>query len=147
MAPSVQTLQKLAGETGLQAGTLEKVIRLLDLLAEIAADPVLKDRVALKGGTALNVFYLALDRLSVDIDLNYIGALDREAMQAERPEVEGALAQILEAQGYGLRRQAVAHGLPDLGHMNPCCSFVLDGTHMDCCPHQSPGKGMCLQGG
>ena len=36
MPPSVQTLQKLAGETALQAGTLEKVIRLLDLLAEIA---------------------------------------------------------------------------------------------------------------
>jgi hypothetical protein len=31
--PSLQTLQKLAGETRLQAGTLEKVIRLLDLLA------------------------------------------------------------------------------------------------------------------
>lgn len=108
--PSVQTLQKLAGETALQAGTLEKVIRLLDLLAEIADDPALKDRVALKGGTALNVFYLKLDRLSVDIDLNYVGALDRDAMLAERPEVEAALARILEAQGYALRRQPEAHG-------------------------------------
>jgi predicted nucleotidyltransferase component of viral defense system len=108
--PSLQTLQKLAGETRLQAGTLEKVIRLLDLLAEISTDAVLKDRVALKGGTALNVFYLKLDRLSVDIDLNYIGALDREAMLADRPEVEAALTQILTAQGYALRRQPVSHG-------------------------------------
>lgn len=108
--PSLQTLQKLAGETRLQTGTLEKVIRLLDLLAEIASDEVLKDRVALKGGTALNVFYLQLDRLSVDIDLNYIGALDREAMLADRPQVEAALAQILVAQGYKLRRQPVGHG-------------------------------------
>jgi len=44
-----------------------QVIRLLDLLADIATDEVLKDRVALKGGAALNVFYLKLDRLSVDI--------------------------------------------------------------------------------
>jgi predicted nucleotidyltransferase component of viral defense system len=108
--PSLQTLQKLAGETRLQAGTLEKVIRLLELLAEIAADEVLKARVALKGGTALNVFYLKLDRLSVDIDLNYIGALDREAMLADRPQVEAALTQILVAQGYALRRQPVSHG-------------------------------------
>ena len=108
--PSLQTLQRLAGATRLQAGTLEKVIRLLDLLAEIAADEVLKDRVALKGGTALNVFYLKLDRLSVDIDLNYVGALDREAMLADRPEVEAALTQILVAQGYALRRQPVGHG-------------------------------------
>jgi hypothetical protein len=108
--PSLQTLQKLASETQLQAGTLEKVIRLLDLLAEIAADEVLKGRVALKGGTALNVFYLKLDRLSVDIDLNYIGELDREAMLADRPQVEDALTQILAAQGYALRRQPLSHG-------------------------------------
>jgi predicted nucleotidyltransferase component of viral defense system len=75
-APSAQTLQRLANETGMQAGTLEKVLRLLDVLQEIARDPVLADRLVLKGGTALNVFHLALDRLSVDIDLNYVGALD-----------------------------------------------------------------------
>jgi predicted nucleotidyltransferase component of viral defense system len=108
--PSLQTLQKLASETRLQAGTLEKVIRLLDLLADIATDDDLKDRVALKGGTALNVFYLKLDRLSVDIDLNYIGELNREAMLADRPQVEAALTQILVAQGYALRRQPVGHG-------------------------------------
>jgi hypothetical protein len=112
--PSLQTLQRLAGETRLQAGTLEKVIRLLDLLADIASDEVLKDRVALKGGTALNVFYLKLDRLSVDIDLNYIGALDREAMLADRPEVEAALTQTLVAQamhcGDSPRATAAASG-------------------------------------
>ncbi|MCK1643229.1 nucleotidyl transferase AbiEii/AbiGii toxin family protein [Bradyrhizobium sp. 157] len=32
----------------------------------------------MKGGTALNLFYLGLDRLSVDIDLNYVGAEDRK---------------------------------------------------------------------
>ena len=35
-APSVQTLQRIADETGHQLGTLEKVLRLLDLLQEIA---------------------------------------------------------------------------------------------------------------
>lgn len=79
-APSLQTLQRLASETGYQPGTLEKVLRLLDLLQEIAADDILGARLALKGGTALNVFHLALDRLSVDIDVNYVGALDRDAM-------------------------------------------------------------------
>lgn len=69
--PSARTLQRLANETGYQSGTLEKVLRLLDLLQEIARDPILSGRLALKGGTALNVFYLTLDRLSVDIDLNY----------------------------------------------------------------------------
>src|SRR3546814_112450 len=81
-APSAQTLQRIADETGHQLGTLEKVLRLLDLLQEIARDPVLSERLVLKGGTALNVFHLGLDRLSVDIDLNYIGALDRAVIPA-----------------------------------------------------------------
>jgi len=50
---------------------------------------------ALKGGTALNVFHLQLDRLSVDIDLNYVGALDRDTMLKERPKIEEALQRIV----------------------------------------------------
>src|SRR6202453_4787624 len=101
-APSAQTLQRIAGETGLQAGTLEEVLRLMDVLQEIARDPVLAERLVLKGGTALNVFHLKLDRLSVDIDLNYVGALDRAAMEVDRPEVDAALNRLLTAKGYDI---------------------------------------------
>ena len=107
--PSARTLQRLANETGYQSGTLEKVLRLLDLLQELARDPILSERLALKGGTALNVFYLTLDRLSVDIDLNYIGALGRAEMDAERPIVDAALNRLLVAQGYSVRRQPEEH--------------------------------------
>ncbi|HXN21293.1 MAG TPA: nucleotidyl transferase AbiEii/AbiGii toxin family protein [Candidatus Dormibacteraeota bacterium] len=47
----------------------------------------LRNKLVLKGGTALNLFYLDLARLSVDIDLNYIG---REEMLSERPDVTKA---------------------------------------------------------
>jgi predicted nucleotidyltransferase component of viral defense system len=87
-APSAETLQRIASETGLSAATLEKVLRLLDVPQAIAEDRDLKTRVALKGATALNVFYLRLDRLSVDIDLNYVGAVDRVAMEADRPLID-----------------------------------------------------------
>ena len=108
-APSAQTLQRIAAETRLPAATLEKVLRLLDVLQAIAEDPDLKTRVALKGGTALNVFHLRLDRLSVDIDLNYVGAVDRAVMEADRPLVDEALLRLLEAQGYQVRRQPPGH--------------------------------------
>ncbi len=108
-APSAQTLQRLASETGLQPGTLEKVMRLLDVLQEIAGDEVLADRLVLKGGTALNVFHLGLARLSVDIDLNYVGALDRATMEAERPAIDAALNRLLTAMGYAIRRQPDEH--------------------------------------
>ena len=42
--PSAQTLQRVADMTGHQAGTLEKVLRLLGLLQEIARDRVLAVR-------------------------------------------------------------------------------------------------------
>lgn len=108
-SPSLQTLQRVAQETGHDPGTLEKVLRLLDVLQAISDDPFLSDRLALKGGTALNIFYLPLDRLSVDIDLNYIGALDRDEMLAERPEIEAALNRLLAEQGYKVRRQPDEH--------------------------------------
>ena len=108
-APSAQTLQRIATEMLLPAATLEKVLRLLDVLQAIAEDRDLKSRVALKGGTALNVFHLRLDRLSVDIDLNYVGAVDRAAMEADRPLVDEALLRLLEAQGYQVRRQPPGH--------------------------------------
>ena len=124
-APSAQTLQRLASETGYQPGTLEKVLRLLDLLQEISRDPVLSDRLALKGGTALNVFHLGLDRLSVDIDLNYVGALDRAVMEKERPVVDDALNRLIASQGYSVRRKPHEHAG---GKWLLRCASVLGGN-------------------
>ena len=107
--PTVQTLQRLAGETGYELDTLEKVLRILDLLDEIAGDPILSERLVLKGGTALNVFHLDLDRLSVDIDLNYVGALDLTAMESERPDVDAAIDRLFTSLGYGVRRRPTEH--------------------------------------
>ena len=107
--PSAPQLQSLVDATGYPANTLEKFIRLLDLLQAIARDPFLSGRLALKGGTALNAFHLDLPRLSLDIDLNYIGALDRETMLAERPAVEAAMRQILAGRGCRLTRLPREH--------------------------------------
>ena len=109
LVPSIETLQRIAGETGYQPGTIEKVLRLLDILQEISRDADLREQFALKGGTALNVFHLGLDRLSVDIDLNYIGAHDLAEMKAARGKAEDALSRLLESQGYTVRRQPGDH--------------------------------------
>lgn len=74
---------------------LEKVYRLLDTLEQITQIPYLKDKVVLKGGTALNLFcFDDVPRLSVDIDINYIGQLDREAMLRERPLINEVFEKI-----------------------------------------------------
>ena len=107
--PSLQTLQSLANETGFQPDALEKTLRHIVLLQEFSRDTVLSDRLALKGGTALNHFYLSTERLSVDIDLNFVGVLSRSSMVSERPKVEAALQRLLVSQGYNVRRLPNSH--------------------------------------
>jgi len=96
-------LNDVARQTGFDPYNVEKVLRLKELLREFLRHPFLKERLVLKGGTGINVFLFELPRLSVDIDLNYIGQVDRDRMQAERPEVERAVEQI--AHGLGYRTQ------------------------------------------
>ena len=67
--------------------TVDKVERLLGLLGEINDHRYLGPRLVLHGGTALNVFHLDIPRLSVDIDVLYVGAVSRDTMLAERPEI------------------------------------------------------------
>ena len=67
----------IAASNGFRAEMIEKVLHLLNLLDQLNRHPMLKGKWVLKGGTALNLFVFDLPRLSVDIDLNYVGALER----------------------------------------------------------------------
>lgn len=107
--PDRLQLETLARDTGYRSVTLEKAARLLGLLQAIADDTFLGGRLALKGGTALNAFHLDLPRLSVDIDLNYVGALDRETMLEEKPVLEAGLGRLLVEHGYALARRPTEH--------------------------------------
>jgi predicted nucleotidyltransferase component of viral defense system len=106
---SREQLQRAAAESGFQLEPYEKVHVLVRLLEAVRAHPFLGPRMALKGGTALNLFLLGLPRLSIDIDLNYVGASDREEMRAERPRLEQALQQVAGRMGFTITRAPTAH--------------------------------------
>ena len=80
---------------------LEKVIRLLDVLNFISTelDPS-GDKLVLKGGTAINLIYTNLARLSVDIDLDYVGSLDKEKASKDRDIIMDALDNYMISEGY-----------------------------------------------
>jgi predicted nucleotidyltransferase component of viral defense system len=99
MKVSRQRLLTESKSTGFRPEILEKAYQLLNLLNGFNSHPFLKNRFALKGGTALNLFFFDMPRLSVDIDLNYIGAVDRAVMQKERPEVERAIQDVCTREG------------------------------------------------
>ena len=82
--------------------TLDKVERLLDLLGELGMHPGLRGKLALHGGTAINLFMLDVPRLSVDIDVSYVGAIDRGEMLADRPVVERSIEEVARSQGYSV---------------------------------------------
>lgn len=117
---SQEQVEGWAGERGFQVTMLEKVLRLVGLLDAIAQHPILKDALALKGGTALNLFVFDLPRLSVDIDFNYVGQQDLAAMQAARPDIEEHIGLIARRQGLRVQAPKVAHALTSwsLGYTN-----------------------------
>ena len=69
------------------------------LLLEVAPHVFRANTLVLKGGTALNLFWFDVPRLSVDIDLNYVGQVEREAMLAERPQIETAVQAVCSHDG------------------------------------------------
>lgn len=106
---SKETLNKLAESAGFQPDTLEKVAYLLELLNLIAEDEFLQPRLLLKGGTALNLFHFALPRLSVDIDLNYIGSTDRSIMEKDREKIEKLLPAMCSSLGLKTEKATEDH--------------------------------------
>lgn len=96
---SKEYLNKLSEKTGFRSDSLQKQMMLLDLLREINRHPLLSKQFALKGGTAINLFWFQLPRLSVDIDLNYIGSPDREKMLKDRAKLEQEMKRLIQSRG------------------------------------------------
>ena len=106
---SSSEIMPVAEFTGFRAEMVEKVLHLMNLLDALNSHPFLKGKWILKGGTALNMFMLDLPRLSVDIDLNYIGTLDREEMLMDRPKLEQAAQAVFSREGFTTKRVPDEH--------------------------------------
>ena len=106
---SPSEIMPVAESTGFRAEMVEKVLHLLNLLDALNSHPFLKGKWVLKGGTALHMFMLDLPRLSVDIDLNYIGTLDREGMLMDRPKLEQAAQAVFSREGFTTKRVPAEH--------------------------------------
>jgi len=106
MSPSLEYLERCAAETGFQVIPIEKVVRLGEVAADVASHPFLGEALALKGGTALNLCFGPPQRLSVDLDYNYIAHLERAQMLEDRPRVERALADLARRRGYRVQQSA-----------------------------------------
>jgi predicted nucleotidyltransferase component of viral defense system len=124
---SLEYLQRCGAETGFQPATLEKVVHLGDLAGDIARHPFLGQALALKGGTPLNLAFGPPSRLSIDLDYNYVAKVDREAMLADRPNVDRAIIALAERQGYRIQVSADAFAGRTL-HLHYESAFGMGGV-------------------
>ncbi len=74
---STNNIKLIAATTGFLKDNVEKSLRLIDILEDVFSSKW-KDKLVLKGGTAINMFFANMPRLSVDIDLDYIGERRRK---------------------------------------------------------------------
>jgi len=93
-------LGQKAEELGFVRDTLEKVTRLADVLEYLNTNPILKESLALKGGTAINLTIFNLPRLSVDIDMDYLANNSREEMLDQRVLINNTIDRYMISQGY-----------------------------------------------
>ncbi len=99
----------LAGQArrlGFQASSFEKVSRLTEILRFLNENSLLRNNLALKGGTAINLTIFNMPRLSVDIDLDFTGKLDRVQAGERREQLNALLERYMAAQGYSQRQKS-----------------------------------------
>lgn len=84
----------LAKDNGFRSETLEKVLRLIDVLDFINKTDELSPYLVLKGGTSINFTIFNLPRLSVDIDLDFSFDGSKEEMLEKRKEITASIRRI-----------------------------------------------------
>ncbi len=109
-------ISKKAVENGFNRDTYEKVLRLVDVLEFLNGDDFLSSRLALKGGTAINLLEFSLPRLSVDIDLDYTINCKVDDMKSDREKINYIISNYMDKQGYTKKK-------------NSRNSFILDSNY------------------
>lgn len=109
------TLGRKAKELGFVRDMFEKVCHLTDVLSFMEQDTVLKEALALKGGTAINLTIFDLPRLSVDIDLVFSKNLLCDEMMEKRGKITERIGKYMAAGGYTISaRSKHYHALDSL---------------------------------
>ena len=120
-------LGKQAKEKGFVRDTFEKVCRLADILQFFEQDDLLSKYLLLKGGTAINLVFLELPRLSVDIDLDFSKNLEKAEMEDIKEKINGRIKRYIEANGYELSEKTKHHFALD----SFVCSYYNAGGNKD----------------
>lgn len=98
-------INETAQKHGFQRDTMEKVIRLYYVLKDMGEISLFRDNLALKGGTAINLAYFNLPRLSVDIDMDFTRSGKMSDLLPYRQKIKENIFNLLQSQGYTIGKQ------------------------------------------
>lgn len=115
-------LAQKANELNFVRDTLEKVLRLSEILNYLNTNPLTKEHLVLKGGTAINLTVFNLPRLSVDVDFDFAKNLSRDDMLATREHIREDIKIYMSTQGYAISPRSKAYHSLD--------SFVFTYTNL-----------------
>lgn len=110
--PDRRYFARVARESSFPVGPLETVFRLVQVLVRI--DERLGDELLLRGGTALNLLHLDMPRLSVDLDLDFVGTADAGQAQQRRPELLAELEELAREDGYEVTQERPSYAMAHL---------------------------------
>ena len=109
---SRQYLAELSTKTNFIKDNLEKVLRLSEILKFLNTDKVFKGKLALKGGTAINLTEVELPRLSVDIDLDFTENLSNAEIEKVKSKFTKRLNDYMWQEGYSITQNSMeSHAL------------------------------------
>lgn len=100
----------MSADTRFPTLPLEKLYRIMLILSEVNAAE-LREYLALRGGTAINLCFEQLPRLSVDIDLVATRDGNKENMLRDKLTIRERLSEALVSAGYELDRHYGAYAL------------------------------------
>ena len=106
---SKQYLVELSYKTNFIRDNLEKVLRLSEILKFLNNDNIFKNKLALKGGTAINLTAVDLPRLSVDIDLDFAENLSKEKIKETKEIFTKRLLDYMWQENYTLSVSSKEH--------------------------------------
>ena len=106
---SKQYLVELSYKTNFIRDNLEKVLRLSEILKFLNNDNIFKNKLALKGGTAINLTAVELPRLSVDIDLDFTENLSKEKIKETKETFTKRLLDYMRQENYALSVSSKEH--------------------------------------
>ena len=110
--PDRRYFERIGQAAGFRPEPLETVFRLTSLLAAISE--AAGGELCLRGGTALNLGFLNLPRLSVDVDLDYVGSANTEEARRRRPELMRELDGLGRTLGYAVAEERASHATAHL---------------------------------